>query len=631
MASGNFAGTTGNQYIYPEIYWSAVSNIDGNYSDVTATLYYSRSNSGYTTTGTWSGGITVNGSRASGSRYIEISYHSETMAISTTVRVYHDADGSKSIVISADGAIGGTSLSSTSISATVTLDTIPRATTAAVGSLTMGMASTITLDPASSSFTHTLTYAFGSVRGTIATKTSSKSISWTPPKSLAEQIPRATVGIGSIYCTTYNGDTEIGTVGTGIQIAISDDTVPTISAVSISDAVSGLNAKFSGYVQSKSKLSVAVTATGIYGSSVTNCEVKCEGVAYNGTAVTTGVISGSGSIAVSIKVTDSRGRSSSTTRDVTVLAYSPPIVSKLSAKRITTAAADSDEGTRLAITMAYAVASVNEKNDRKITLYYRKETDTSFAQISTGTAETSYSGTQNLTSAPVISVDDAYIVRVVLQDYFTSVTADVRVESSFALVDYNTAGKGLAIGKASTKSKLEVALDTEITGAVNVSGATEFSGGTTFKGAVQAASLNVSGGATVVGTTATGTLTINGNTVADSVIEQGTSGAWTYRKWASGIAECWRDHTGQPDCSATWGALYESQRFGPLNFPPGLFAAAPTVLMIPSGTSGANVIGLEIEGMPTATQSAMWYYLRAATNTVTMTVAIAVHALGRWK
>ena len=27
--------------------------------------------------------------------------------------------------------------------------------------------------------------------------------------------------------------------------------------------------------------------------------------------------------------------------------------------------------------------------------------------------------------------------------------------------------------------------------------------------------------------------------VADYVVEQGTSGIWTYRKWASGAAECW--------------------------------------------------------------------------------------------
>lgn len=29
---------------------------------------------------------------------------------------------------------------------------------------------------------------------------------------------------------------------------------------------------------------------------------------------------------------------------------------------------------------------------------------------------------------------------------------------------------------------------------------------------------------------------------ADYIVEQGTSGNWTYRKWNSGIAECWGEY-----------------------------------------------------------------------------------------
>ena len=32
--------------------------------------------------------------------------------------------------------------------------------------------------------------------------------------------------------------------------------------------------------------------------------------------------------------------------------------------------------------------------------------------------------------------------------------------------------------------------------------------------------------------------------IADYVVEQGTSGIWTYRKWNSGIAECWLSYQG---------------------------------------------------------------------------------------
>ena len=124
--NGNFTGSSSNQYVQPKITWSATQNIGENYSDVTATLTYSRTNSGYKTYGTWSGGITINGTRVSGSKHVSITQNSNTEALTATVRVYHDTDGSKSITISADGGISGTSFSSTSCSATVTLDTIPR-------------------------------------------------------------------------------------------------------------------------------------------------------------------------------------------------------------------------------------------------------------------------------------------------------------------------------------------------------------------------------------------------------------------------------------------------------------------------------------------------------------------------
>ena len=452
--SGAFTGTTGNQHIFPTIKWSAVQSIDGNYSDVTATLYYSRSNSGYTTSGTWSGGITIDGQWTAGSRYIEVSYQSETLATIATVRVYHEADGSRNVTISATGYISGTSLTSTDIAQTVTLDTIPRATTAVVGNLTMGESGTITLTPASPSFTHTIQYYFGEASGVIATKTSSKSVSWTPPKSLAEQIPRAAVGIGAIHCTTYNGNTEIGTISTSVKITVSDDMIPTISTVTIAETVAGLADKFGAYVQSKSSVKVDVTASGIYGSSIASCEVRVAGILYTGTSITSNMITASGDVPVQVKVTDTRGRSASSAKTITVLPYSPPKISELSAKRIDTTGADNDDGTRVALTMAYAITSLDGKNDRTITLSYRKETETEFAQISTGTAEISYNDTQRLTDAPEISADDAYVIRVVLQDYFTSITSDVRVESTFSLLDFYKDGTGGAAGKAATKPNL---------------------------------------------------------------------------------------------------------------------------------------------------------------------------------
>ena len=191
--SGAFTGTTGNQSIFPTIKWSAVQSIDGNYSDVTATLYYSRSNSGYTTSGTWSGGITIDGQWTAGSRRIDVGYQSGSLAMSVTVRVYHNADGSRNVTISAAGYISGTSLTSTDISQAVTLDTIPRATTPelSASSVDMGAAVTISLPRASSSFTHKLWYRPSGGAWVVIADNVTTSYVWTVP-DLATSIPNAT-------------------------------------------------------------------------------------------------------------------------------------------------------------------------------------------------------------------------------------------------------------------------------------------------------------------------------------------------------------------------------------------------------------------------------------------------------
>ena len=125
--NGVINGTTANDRVVCQINWSVVQSIEGNYSDVTAILTYSRTNSGYTTGGRWSGSITIDGEVTKvTNKYIEITHNSNTEAMRATVRVYHDTHGKKSISISATGSISTASLTSTTCSETIVLDTIPR-------------------------------------------------------------------------------------------------------------------------------------------------------------------------------------------------------------------------------------------------------------------------------------------------------------------------------------------------------------------------------------------------------------------------------------------------------------------------------------------------------------------------
>lgn len=63
--------------------------------------------------------------------------------------------------------------------------------------------------------------------------------------------------------------------------------------------------------------------------------------------------------------------------------------------------------------------------------------------------------------------------------------------------------------------------------------------------------------------------------VADYVVAQGTSGIWTYRKWNSGISECWNTST-LTTTGTFWADIMGGHGFYvSYNFPSGLFISSP--------------------------------------------------------
>lgn len=221
MASSSFNLTksSGDAYLIGMVTWESTANTAGNYSSVTATLYVRKYNDSMTltipTSGTWSYSLTINGSTKSGTFYGSVLTSWVEVASYTVSRIDHNADGSKSITI--QGSVTGPSGTSfagkvTSGSKAVGLDTIPRASSISCTNANIESKPTITISRASSSFTHTVTYKFGNLTGTIATKTSSTSItSWTIPTSFYGQIPNAKGGHCTLTCTTYSGGSAIGT------------------------------------------------------------------------------------------------------------------------------------------------------------------------------------------------------------------------------------------------------------------------------------------------------------------------------------------------------------------------------------------------------------------------------------
>ena len=158
MASGTITGKTNNDGIGVKIVWSSVADVEANKSTVTATLYYKRLNN-YTTYGTGNFSLAIGDYEEMVNEYVQIRYGVWEVVLSITTTIFHDSNGSKSVPISAEGGIPGTTLNTTDCRATVALDTIPRASTlSSVSNRTLGDACKVKWYPKSESCMYKLQF-----------------------------------------------------------------------------------------------------------------------------------------------------------------------------------------------------------------------------------------------------------------------------------------------------------------------------------------------------------------------------------------------------------------------------------------------------------------------------------------
>lgn len=111
------------------------------------------------------------------------------------------------------------------------------------------------------------------------------------------------------------------------------------------------------------------------------------------------------------------------------------------------------------------------------------------------------------------------------------------------------------------------------------------------------------------------------------IAEQGTSGIWTYRKWASGVAECWGAITiSGKAVNTAWGSLWESANITIPDWP-FAFTAVPTVTAHFEGDSGCGVEGIIGMSETSGGTTCLWN-AKAKSST---TGLLMVKAIGEWK
>ena len=364
--------------------------------------------------------------------------------------ISHNADGTKKLPISCtfnpNNGLHGT----ITVSASLSLTTIPRSSSVSVSPGVIGSSVTININRQSSSFKHTVRYSWAGKSGTIATNVDT-SATWSIPIDFANDIPNSASGTGTIFVDTYSGSTKTGTQSTTFTASVPENVKPTFTGVSLSDlngAAQNLIPSGNTFIQVISNIKVAFNgAVGSYGSSITGyyAEIvgKNQSTSSNGGGL--GIMNYHGTINIRARVSDSRGRWSDTKEvSVTVLEYFAPALSFSIAR--TGSTSSTLTVTRNAKIAPLAVSG-SQKNTMTLTFKIARLGTTNF-QVDTGPATGSWTSISTLVNSQAnlagnYLANQSWVVIGTLEDKFTRSDFMVNVATESVVLSYDRSGVGV--------------------------------------------------------------------------------------------------------------------------------------------------------------------------------------------
>ena len=349
--NGTIYGTTGNTNIdvkldYAVLHQGSVINQSVLYTE----LYYKRNNTGFTTYGTGTFTISI---------YDPVEGKTESKTVEVTLNITEDGwvkaaefngvwikhkdNGTGSATISATGSIPGTSLTSTTLSQSVDLGTIGRASSIdSLSCSTNYFTGTITYKytPKSSGLYNRCNIALNIDGEYTAVKTvnlgqkaasqqtATVTLSSSELETIYKKLPNATSGKLRFTFRTYSDSgysTQVGDAGyKEISLTIPNDTTTQPTMTMTLSPVSDFTSSSAIYVKSLSKVKAAFTSgAGKYGATIASYKMTVAGKDY-ASPYTSDYLATAGSITVKGTVKDSRGYSRTYTQNITVLDYTAP-------------------------------------------------------------------------------------------------------------------------------------------------------------------------------------------------------------------------------------------------------------------------------------------------------------------
>lgn len=556
--------------------WTATQDKDNNNSTISWTLKGSRSN---VSSWVFAGGfkVVIDGDTVySKSTSYRIKIQNGTLIASGTKTLTHNTDGTRSFSVLAEGGIYLYAVNCTG-SQNFTLDAIPRASTISSTATNIGSNPKIIINKASPNFTHTITYRFGKLTGTIVTKTTATSIvGWTIPDSFYGEITTSKRGECVLTCITYNGNTQVGE-STCILVVTTDEEKckprVSVSATDVNNETTALTRNNKVVIAGISNLRVVTDATAKNSASITSISVHCGGTEKTGADVT---FDGASSATIYVIVTDSRGYATRVdVADLSLVSYMEPTI-------IHDVSRDTPTGDKVTVSVRgkwYNGSFGAVANSLRVTVRRKSASDEGYhtmVDIPITTDGNDYSGTVTLEG---VEYTHAYSFLIRLDDaVFTD--ANGYRDAKYAIVPLS---KGIPIfdwGENDFRFNVPVIMPA--------------------------------------------------GPLADYVIEEADDGDWHYRKWAQGITEAWYHEAIDPlpftDNIADGLYSNDTHRGMSVDIPEGLFNYGPFFTSI---NASSNVImQSQVGGVSTT-----WliYRLWTSYSTTPSNLAVQIYVVGRWK
>ena len=425
------------------------------------------------------------GGSSSGNNYFNFTWNygqNEWFTIASwTTSIKHNSDGTYSSYAEALCYTGLDNIGTLTARTNYTLTTIPRESTiSSITGDTIGSNITVNISRQSSSFVHQVWWRINGTGSWTSLGTNfGTSCTFTLPMSVCNSVTQSTTCTLNIAIRAIsNGSYVGGEVWSSKTVNVPSSVVPSFSSIGVSEAVSSV-ASLGIYVQSKSKLNLSINgASGSYGSWITAYSISVDGQNIYAASGTTNVINGSGNLTITARITDSRGRQASRTTTINVKAYSAPRLTSYSATRQSTP-------TNVSVVASGSITSLlngsTQKNRLTYVIKYKQSSASSYTSVTVKSGGLSFSNlSRTLTN---IDSTKSYDIQLVLSDYFSSVTYQLKLSTTKVIMDLKSTGVG--INKYNERGVLDVGGEAYISSNLNVGGDTRLEGALTIPNAIK--------------------------------------------------------------------------------------------------------------------------------------------------